>query len=518
MGYKTYEEIIGMLDQMKDEDTIRRHDEETPTPTPTPSSKNSKASQPIAPPKKRRRLVPTINLSQLICKKKLSEGERVKYIRKKEESRPILKWRVTGDLHKFHQCRVAVKRISKSSEQRVVWKKIVCLKTTDYWITGDVLLYFLKIIWVVSDKEDSKGLTALNKDVGFAENSAQRLKSLHQNYRGFHTVMLHRGRKPISVASFRVRDSEMAEVPLMCTQDAYTEDPSNGPINSVQFHRNAQVLLAAGLDKKLRFFQVDGNRNTKIQMDLVCNGYALAVEKLAFQLLELISLSLILPAKSRSLATYGINATCTHLGCVVPLNAAEKKFICPCHGSQYNYQGKVVRGPAPLSLALAHADIDDGKVVFVPWVETDFRTGLYFHQGSLRVGPRWQRQRQCIRNASGLQVVWSSEYANIKQDGYGYIWLPVPSQGYVPVGYMVSCFSNKSSLDQISCVRSDLSDACKCKVRCDSGEGAVLVAADLLGEKVVAPAWLGYAREWGPKISFDLDHEFTRSRVCLQAS
>lgn len=27
------------------------------------------------------------------------------------------------------------------------------------------------------------------------------------------------------------------------------------------------------------------------------------------------------------------------------------------------------------SLALAHADIDDGKVVFVPWTETDFRTG-----------------------------------------------------------------------------------------------------------------------------------------------
>ena len=26
----------------------------------------------------------------------------------------------------------------------------------------------------------------------------------------------------------------------------------------------------------------------------------------------------------------------------------EKKFMCPCHGSQYNFQGKVVRGPAPL--------------------------------------------------------------------------------------------------------------------------------------------------------------------------
>ncbi|KAL2472612.1 Cytochrome [Forsythia ovata] len=77
----------------------------------------------------------------------------------------------------------------------------------------------------------------------------------------------------------------------------------------------------------------------------------------------------------RTLATYGINAVCTHLGCVVPWNKAENKFICPCHGSQYNNQGRVVRGPAPLSLALAHADVDDGKVVFVPWVETDFRTG-----------------------------------------------------------------------------------------------------------------------------------------------
>ncbi|NP_001289220.1 cytochrome b6-f complex iron-sulfur subunit, chloroplastic-like [Pyrus x bretschneideri] len=79
--------------------------------------------------------------------------------------------------------------------------------------------------------------------------------------------------------------------------------------------------------------------------------------------------------KDKTLATYGINAVCTHLGCVVPFNKAENKFLCPCHGSQYNDQGRVVRGPAPLSLALAHADIDDGKVVFVPWVETDFRTG-----------------------------------------------------------------------------------------------------------------------------------------------
>ncbi|XP_047327028.1 U3 small nucleolar RNA-associated protein 18 homolog [Impatiens glandulifera] len=47
--------------------------------------------------------------------------------------------------------------------------------------------------------------------------------------------------------------------------DANKEDRSSGPINSVQFHRNAQLLLTGGLDKKLRFFQIDGKRNTKIQ-------------------------------------------------------------------------------------------------------------------------------------------------------------------------------------------------------------------------------------------------------------
>lgn len=79
---------------------------------------------------------------------------------------------------------------------------------------------------------------------------------------------------------------------------------------------------------------------------------------------------------SEAIASYGLNAVCTHLGCVVPWNASENKFICPCHGSQYNNEGKVVRGPAPLSLALVHTDVtEDGKIAISPWTETDFRTG-----------------------------------------------------------------------------------------------------------------------------------------------
>jgi cytochrome b6-f complex iron-sulfur subunit len=60
---------------------------------------------------------------------------------------------------------------------------------------------------------------------------------------------------------------------------------------------------------------------------------------------------------------------------VVPWNAAANKFMCPCHGSQYDAAGKVVRGPAPLSLALAHVSVENDNVFLTPWTETDFRTG-----------------------------------------------------------------------------------------------------------------------------------------------
>lgn len=79
--------------------------------------------------------------------------------------------------------------------------------------------------------------------------------------------------------------------------------------------------------------------------------------------------------EDKTIESYGLNAVCTHLGCVVPWNTSENKFICPCHGSQYDNTGKVVRGPAPLSLALAHATVTDDKVSLSPWTETDFRTG-----------------------------------------------------------------------------------------------------------------------------------------------
>jgi nucleotide-binding universal stress UspA family protein/nitrite reductase/ring-hydroxylating ferredoxin subunit len=47
---------------------------------------------------------------------------------------------------------------------------------------------------------------------------------------------------------------------------------------------------------------------------------------------------------------HAVSARCQHLGCTVGWNAADRTWDCPCHGSRYTFEGKVIRGPATKDL------------------------------------------------------------------------------------------------------------------------------------------------------------------------
>lgn len=48
---------------------------------------------------------------------------------------------------------------------------------------------------------------------------------------------------------------------------------------------------------------------------------------------------------------HAVSPVCTHLGCLVAFNTAEKSWDCPCHGSRFSLDGEVLQGPATQDLA-----------------------------------------------------------------------------------------------------------------------------------------------------------------------
>jgi ubiquinol-cytochrome c reductase iron-sulfur subunit len=54
---------------------------------------------------------------------------------------------------------------------------------------------------------------------------------------------------------------------------------------------------------------------------------------------------------------------CTHLGCIPTFFPDKHKFICPCHGGQFNEAGEVLKAPPPSPLVIPPFKIEGKKLV-----------------------------------------------------------------------------------------------------------------------------------------------------------
>ena len=43
---------------------------------------------------------------------------------------------------------------------------------------------------------------------------------------------------------------------------------------------------------------------------------------------------------------YVVSIKCPHLGCQLEWNPDEKSWDCPCHGSRFDFRGRLLDGPA----------------------------------------------------------------------------------------------------------------------------------------------------------------------------
>ena len=57
-----------------------------------------------------------------------------------------------------------------------------------------------------------------------------------------------------------------------------------------------------------------------------------------------------------------ISTRCAHLGCPVRYIQASQKFVCPCHGGVYGFQGQVEGGPPVRPLDRFYTRVTDGRV------------------------------------------------------------------------------------------------------------------------------------------------------------
>ena len=85
----------------------------------------------------------------------------------------------------------------------------------------------------------------------------------------------------------------------------------------------AKILSGILVDKSPDYAKVFSPSRSILKPQLLINGLETTV-------------NLITPTSKR----------CPHLGCDLKWNSAERSWDCPCHGSRFTEEGKLLDGPA----------------------------------------------------------------------------------------------------------------------------------------------------------------------------
>jgi len=77
---------------------------------------------------------------------------------------------------------------------------------------------------------------------------------------------------------------------------------------------------------------------------------------------EVVSEQVVFVSRSPAGELEVLSPICPHLGCSVAWHDDRKKFVCPCHGGQFDQLGQHISGPPPRGLDRLNARVSEGKL------------------------------------------------------------------------------------------------------------------------------------------------------------
>jgi Rieske Fe-S protein len=65
----------------------------------------------------------------------------------------------------------------------------------------------------------------------------------------------------------------------------------------------------------------------------------------------------------RGAEVIALSSVCPHTGCSVDWEADRRRFVCPCHASAFDVEGRRQAGPAPRAMDQLECQIIEGRVL-----------------------------------------------------------------------------------------------------------------------------------------------------------